>query len=348
MSRLVNKRKKALFAILLAVYVVLAIIATSMGAANITPYNVFNVILKAMPIASKYVDGNVTSTHFLIIFMVRLPRIIMASLVGMGLAVVGASFQSLFKNPLADPYVLGISSGGALGAALAIVINIPGLAASLSITTIFAFIGAIGTTTLVYSIAQVRGRVTTTNLLLTGSVISSFMSSLISIIMVLNQEEVNKIVFWMMGSLNASSWKNIFIVAPIVLIGTIVIYFFYRDFNLMLVGEDNAKSLGVETEKLKRLIIIISAMMVAVCVSFSGIIGFVGFLVPHMVRILFGPNNKALIPFSALGGAIFLLLADTTARTIVPPAELPVGAVTALIGSPYFIYLLIKMKKRSV
>ncbi|MDF2673087.1 MAG: putative ABC-type Fe3+-siderophore transport system, permease component, partial [Clostridiales bacterium] len=319
MSRLVNKRKKTLFVILLAVYVVLAIIATSMGAANITPYNVFNVILKAIPIVGKHVD-DVSSTHFLIIFMVRLPRIIMASLVGMGLAVVGASFQSLFKNPLADPYILGISSGAALGAALAIVINIPILAASLSITTIFAFIGAIGTTILVYSIAQVRGRLTTTNLLLTGSVISSFMSSLISIIMVFNHEEVNKIVFWMMGSLNASSWKSILILAPIVIIGTIVIYFFYRDFNLMLVGEDNAKSLGVETEKLKRLIIVISAMMVAVCVSFSGIIGFVGFLVPHMVRIVFGPNNKALIPFSALGGAIFLLLADTTARTIVPPA----------------------------
>lgn len=346
MSRLVNKRKRTLFVILLAVYAVLAIIATSMGAANITPYNVFSVILKALPVVGKYVD-DVSSTHFLIIFMVRLPRIIMASLVGMGLAVVGASFQSLFKNPLADPYVLGISSGAALGAALAIVINIPSLAASLSITTIFAFIGAIGTTILVYSIAQVRGRITTTNLLLTGSVISSFMSSLISIIMVFNHEEVNKIVFWMMGSLNASSWKSILILAPIVIIGTIVIYFFYRDFNLMLVGEDNAKSLGVETERLKRLIIVISAMMVAVCVSFSGIIGFVGFLVPHMVRIVFGPNNKALIPFSALGGAIFLLLADTTARTIVPPAELPVGAVTALIGAPYFIYLLIKMKKRS-
>lgn len=347
MNKFRIKKRKTLFIILLIVYFVLAVIATSMGAANITTYDVLKVILKAIPIIGKHVDGNVSNTHFLIIFMVRLPRIIMASLVGMGLSVVGASFQSLFKNPMADPYVLGISSGAALGAALAIVINISGSAATLSITTIFAFIGAICTTILVYSIAQVRGKVGTTNLLLAGSAVSFLMSSMISIIMVFNQEEVNKIVFWMMGSFNASSWKNIFIVAPIVLIGTIVIYFFYRDFNLMLVGEDNAKSLGVETEKLKKLIIIISSMIMAVCVSFSGIIGFVGFLVPHMIRIVFGPNNKALIPFSALGGAIFLLLADTTARTIASPAELPVGAVTALIGSPYFIYLLIKMKKRS-
>jgi iron complex transport system permease protein len=347
MNKPIIKRKKLLFAVLSAVYVILAIIAASMGAANITPYKVLNVILKSLPVAGKYINGNVSNTHFLIIFMVRLPRIIMASLVGMGLGVVGGTFQSLFKNPMADPYILGISSGAALGAALAIVIRIPGLAGNLSITTIFAFIGAVCTTILVYSIAQVKGKVATINLLLAGSAVSFLMSSLISIIMVFNQEEVNKIVFWMMGSFNASSWKNIFIVAPIVIIGAAVIYFFYRDFNLMLVGEDNAKSLGVETEKLKKLIIIISSMIIAVCVSFSGIIGFVGFLVPHMVRIIFGPDNKALIPFSALGGAIFLLLADTAARVLVPPAELPVGAVTALIGSPYFIYLLIKMKKRS-
>lgn len=271
----------------------------------------------------------------------------MASLVGMGLAVVGASFQSLFKNPMADPYVLGISSGSALGAALAIVIKLPDAIKSLSVVTIFAFIGAVVTTVLVYYVAQVRGMVTTINLLLAGCAISFFMSALISIIMVFNLEEANKIVFWMMGSFNASSWKDISIIGPVVFIGVAIIYFFYRDFNLMLIGEDSAKSLGVHTEKLKKIIIIISSMIMAVSVSFSGIIGFVGFIVPHMVRIIFGPNNKALIPFSALGGAIFLLFSDTVARTIASPAELPVGAVTALIGSPYFIYLLIKMKKRS-
>jgi iron complex transport system permease protein len=347
MKKLMVKRKKTVFLILLLAYAALAIIAISMGSANITPYKVLTAVLKSLPFVGKYIEGNVSSTHFLIIFMVRMPRIVMASLVGMGLSVVGASFQSLFKNPMADPYVLGISSGAALGAALAIVIKLPGTIAALSITTIFAFIGAAATTILVYSIAQVRGKVTTTNLLLAGSAVSFFMSAMISIIMVFNQEEVNKIVFWMMGSFNASSWKNIFIVAPVVLIGTVIIYFFYKDFNLMLTGDDNAKTLGVDTEKLKKLIILISSLIMAVSVSFSGIIGFVGFLVPHMIRIIFGPNNKVLIPFSALGGALFLLFADTAARTIASPAELPVGAVTALIGSPFFIYLLIKMKRRS-
>jgi iron complex transport system permease protein len=347
MKKLMVKKRKTVFAILLLIYAALAIVATSMGSANITPYKVLTAVLKSLPFVGKYIEGNVSSTHFLIIFMVRMPRIVMASLVGMGLSVVGASFQSLFKNPMADPYVLGISSGAALGAALAIVIKLPGTIAALSITTIFAFIGAAATTILVYSIAQVRGKVTTTNLLLAGSAVSFLMSAMISIIMVFNQEQVNKIVFWMMGSFNASSWKNIFIVAPVVLIGTVIIYFFYKDFNLMLTGDDNAKTLGVDTEKVKKLIILISSFIMAVSVSFSGIIGFVGFLVPHIIRIIFGPNNKALIPFSALGGALFLLFADTVARTIASPAELPVGAVTALIGSPFFIYLLIKMKRRS-
>lgn len=347
MSRLIVKKRKILFIILLVIYVILAIVSTSMGATSITPYNVLIVILKSIPFIGKFIKGDESRTHFLIIFMVRMPRIVMASLVGMGLAVVGASFQSLFKNPMADPYVLGISSGSALGAALAIVIKLPDAIKSLSVVTIFAFIGAVVTTVLVYYVAQVRGMVTTINLLLAGCAISFFMSALISIIMVFNLEEANKIVFWMMGSFNASSWKDISIIGPVVFIGVAIIYFFYRDFNLMLIGEDSAKSLGVHTEKLKKIIIIISSMIMAVSVSFSGIIGFVGFIVPHMVRIIFGPNNKALIPFSALGGAIFLLFSDTVARTIASPAELPVGAVTALIGSPYFIYLLIKMKKRS-
>jgi len=347
MNKFINKKRKTFFIILLIAFGALAIVAISMGSANITPYNVLTTILKSTPIIGKYMEGNVSNTHFLIIFMVRMPRVIMASLVGMGLAVVGASFQALFKNPMADPYVLGISSGAALGAAIAIVLNIASTAMHLSVITLFAFLGAVGTTVLVYSIAQVRGKVLTVNLLLAGCAVSFFMSAMISIIMVFNQEEVNKIVFWMMGSFNASSWNNILLIAPIVFIGAIIIYIFYRDFNLMLTGEDNARSLGVDTERVKKLAIIVASMIMAVCVSFSGIIGFVGFIVPHMVRIIFGPNNKTLIPFSALVGAMFLLLADTISRTIASPAELPVGAVTALIGSPYFIYLLIKMKKRS-
>lgn len=310
-----------------------------MGAANIKPHEVFMEILKSIPFIGRYIHTAPSNKNFLIIFMVRMPRIIMASIVGMGLAVVGTAFQSLFKNPMADPYVLGVSGGAALGAALAIVIHLP--------ATLFAFIGAAATTIMVYMIVQVRGKASTIYLLLVGSSIGFLTFSLISIIMVFNQEQASRIIFWMLGSFNASSWENIYIAAPVVLIGTMIISFFYKEFNLMLTGEETAKTLGVETEKLKKGTIIISSMMIAVSVSFSGLIGFVGFIVPHMARIIVGPNNKVLIPFSALGGAIFLLLSDTIGRTIAAPGELPVGAVTALIGAPYFIYLLIKMKRRS-
>ncbi|MCM8710084.1 iron chelate uptake ABC transporter family permease subunit [Clostridium sp. SYSU_GA19001] len=347
MNKIVIKKRKMVFLLLSVIYVLLAVWAVSIGAANMTFNNVLTVVLKSVPLIGKYIGGNVPETHFLIIFKVRMPRIVMSSLVGMGLSVVGASFQSLFKNPMADPYVLGISSGAALGASTAIVLKLQSTVISLSAVTIGAFLGAVAAAVFVYYIAQVKGRVTTVNLLLSGSAVSFFASAMISIIMVFNQQEVHKIVFWMMGSFNASSWKNIFITAPVVIFGIVIIYFFHRDFNLMLIGENNAKVLGVETEKLKKIIVIVSSMIMAVCVSFSGIIGFVGFIVPHIVRILFGPDNKILIPFSALIGAVFLLSADTVARTIASPAELPVGAVTALIGSPYFIYLLVKMKKRS-
>lgn len=342
------RKKKIVFFTLLMVYIMLAIVATAMGAASITPSEVILVILKSLPIIGKHIKIDIPNTYFSIVLKVRMPRIIMASLVGMGLAVVGATFQSLFRNPMADPHILGISSGAALGATIGIVFKVPSAFISSSFVTVFAFMGAMLTTIFVYYIAQVKGRVSVVHLLLAGSAVSFLLSALISIIMVFNHNDVNKIVFWMMGSFNASSWNHIMIVAPVVVIGTSIIYIFHRDLNLMLIGQENAMNLGVETERLKHIIIVTSSVMIAVCVSFSGIIGFVGFLVPHMVRLIFGPSNKYLIPFSALGGALFLLLADTVARTIVPPAELPVGAVTALIGAPYFIYLLIKMKERDV
>lgn len=340
------KRKKMLFLLFLAAYVVLAILSASVGTAKIAPFDVLRVIMKSMPFIRGHIGVDVPQAHHLIVWVVRLPRILMASLVGMGLAVVGASFQSLFRNPLADPHVLGISSGAALGAAIAMVIRLPVPFASLSLVTVLAFIGAASTALLVYFSARTGGKVSTTNLLLAGVSVSFFMSALISIIMVFNRQEASKIIFWMMGSFNTSSWRNVTITAPVVLAGILFTTLFYRDFNLMFIGEDTAKNLGVNTERTKKFIVFLSSLITAVCVSFAGIIGFVGFLVPHLIRMLFGPNNKLLIPFSALLGAIFLLASDTVARTLAAPGELPVGAVTALIGSPYFIWLLLKIKKK--
>lgn len=329
---------------LLILYFLLVIVAIAVGSADLSIKKSALALIEWLHFPLKDSASNLKATDQIIIQQIRLPRIFMASIVGTGLAVVGATFQSLFKNPMADPYILGISSGAALGAALAIVCHLSNVGI-FSWTMLLAFAGAMLTALFVYFVAQVRGKVSTTNLLLAGMSISFFLSALLSILIVFNQKEVNKIIFWMMGSFNASGWKQLGIVFPVVMIGTLVLYFFYNDLNLLLTGEDQAKTLGVETSRVKQIILVVTSLIVAVCVAFSGVIGFVGFLVPHMIRLIFGPNNKMLIPFSAVLGAIFLLGADTVARTVAMPAELPVGAVTAMIGSPFFIYLLFKMKK---
>ena len=165
--------------------------------------------------------------------------------------------------------------------------------------------------------------------------------------MLFNHTQIEKIVFWLMGSVSAASWNQVIVIVPIVIVGTIGIGIFSKDLNIMLLGEESANSLGIEVEKVKKILLFISSMIVASAVSVSGIIGFVGLIIPHTVRLLMGPDNRVLIPFSALGGAVFMILADTLARTAIPPTELPVGVITSLFGAPYFIYLLVKTKKKA-
>ena len=252
----------------------------------------------------------------------------------------------MFKNPMADPYVLGISSGAALGAAIAMIFGLGVGAIGIGGVTLFAFIGAILTVSLVYLIAKTGTKIPASTLLLAGISINYLFSAAISLLMLFNHAQIEKIVFWLMGSVSAASWNQVYILVPIVVLGTIGIGIFARDLNIMLLGEDSANSLGVEVERVKKILLFISSMIVASAVSVSGIIGFVGLIVPHTIRLLIGPDNRVLIPFSAIGGAIFMILADTMARVAIPPTELPVGSITSLFGAPYFIYLLVKTKKK--
>lgn len=340
-----KKKRVGLFIAIIIAYVFIMGLSISLGAADISIKDAFYTLFKSIPFLGSFLHGKVTYTMSVIIFKVRMPRIIMASIVGMGLAVVGTSFQAVFKNPMADPYILGISSGAALGAAIGIVLHIGGESFQVSTITAFAFVGAILTTFIVYNIARVGNTLPVTKLLLSGIAINFMISSIISIIMVFSHEELQQIVFWSMGSFNAVGWKEVAMASPFVIIGTIITMIFSRDLDIMLTGEDTAKTLGIEIEKVKKTIIIVSSVMVAAAVAFCGIIGFVGLIIPHILRLILGPNNRTLILFSAVGGAIFLLFADTLARTVAAPAELPVGAITALLGSPYFLYLLTKNRK---
>ena len=278
-----------------------------------------------------------SSDFAVILFALRLPRIYLAMLVGMALAVAGASFQALLRNPLADPHILGVSSGAALGAILSIAFlsrwSVP--------TPVASFVAAVITIGLVYSLGSRNGRVSPHTLILAGIIVAAFFSSVIIFIQpFLSGHQLRETTFWLMGDFSSAhipylKWISF---AIIVTIGTI--YQFAGDLNAMLIGEREALHLGVNVERVKRVIFVLAALLTGLAVSVSGSIGFVGLIVPHIARMIFGNDYRLLIPTTALLGAMLTLLADLIARTVVAPIELPVGAITALAGAPVFIYLL--------
>ena len=278
-----------------------------------------------------------------IFWNLRAPRIVLSVLVGAALSVCGAAYQSVFRNPLTDPYVLGISSGASVGAAVAILL---GLEAYMLGVGACALVTGLLTIVVIYRIASIGNRMHTTTLLLTGVCITFLMSAIISFIMVLRQDKMDSIIFWTMGSFASASWTEVAIVAPVVAIGIGIVLYYARDLNLLLAGSETARSLGVEVERVKRVLLLSTTLMVAFCVATCGVIGFVGLVVPHCLRLVLGPDNRRIVPCAIFAGGLFMLLCDTLARTLLMPAELPVGSLTALAGAPLFIYLLYKNKKR--
>lgn len=273
----------------------------------------------------------------------RLPRIVLCVLIGAVLSVSGATYQAVFRNPLTDPYVLGISSGASLGAAVAILL---GLESSFFGVGLMALATALITVLLIYKIASNGNRMHTATLLLTGVCFTFLATAIVSFLMVINQDKMDRILFWTMGSFSTVAWSDVLILLPVAVLGIAVVLFHSRDLNLLLVGSETAKSLGVEVERVKKILLFCTTLMVAFAVSACGVIGFVGLVVPHCVRLVVGSDNRLIIPYSVVAGGIFLLLCDTLARTVLMPSEIPVGSVTALVGAPMFIYLLYKSKKR--
>ncbi|HUT74465.1 MAG TPA: iron chelate uptake ABC transporter family permease subunit [Armatimonadota bacterium] len=269
---------------------------------------------------------------------VRLPRIALGALVGLGLSVAGGAFQGMLMNPLADPYLIGVSSGAALGASVAIVLRLSGAAGEFGVPAA-AFLAALATMVLVYRLAQVRGKIRVESFILAGVVVGSFMWALVTVIMASAGQELSEVVFWLMGNLFVEGWRPVLVVLGATTVGALGVCAFARDLNLLTLGEESAQQLGVDVERLKRLVIVFGSLLTAAAVSFSGIIGFVGLVVPHIARKLVGPDHRVLLPAAGLIGAAFLVLADTVAR-VVGPWELPVGVITSLLGAPFFLYLL--------
>lgn len=274
-----------------------------------------------------------------IILQIRLPRIIGAILVGTLLATAGVILQGVLRNPLADPYILGVSAGAGVGAALALGLKFTQSLMGISSIPFSAFLFALLAVFTVYNLARVAGRTSPETLILAGVAVSAFAAAILSLIIILTGQ-LQSIYFWLLGGLSSIAWLEVINLVPYTIIGLLMAYFYSKELNALLLGEEMALSLGVEVERVRQILIFAAALMTAAAVSVSGLIGFVGLIIPHFVRLLLGANHRLLVPFSALGGALLVLGADILSRTVLSPQEIPIGIIMSLIGAPFFLYLL--------
>jgi iron complex transport system permease protein len=333
--------------ILLILLILMVIVASSIGAAKIGLKDTSLILASFIPGINHFIDtARLDLRDIVIISQIRIPRIFLSIFVGIALASAGVIFQGLFRNPMADPFVIGVSAGAALGATIGLVfVKDIGLL-NISTTTIFALFGALATTFLVYGISRIKGKVSVITLLLSGIALSAMLSAMTYLIMIFKTHDMAKIVFWIMGGFTSASWSNFIILAPVVTTLVIISGFFMRDLNIISLGDERAVQLGVQVDRVKKTLLVLASLIAAAAVSMSGIIGFVGLITPHILRLLVGPDHKILYPTSAVAGGIVLLMSDTLARTVLMPREIPVGIITSVIGVPFFLYLLVKSKRQ--
>ncbi len=321
------------FACLVAILLLGLLLSVMVGSVPVAPRDV----LRALLGRGVQTDDPVVT----VIRQIRLPRAILAGIVGTCLSLAGLGFQAISRNPLADPTVLGVSSGASFGVTMAVLLGLAGPFANPAVVMLFAFGGALLAAVSVYAIARVDGRLPITTLLLSGVVVGLFFNACVMLATaLLASAELQGVVFWLMGNLGPARVRTLAVLALALLIGAVVLTRQAARLNLLALGEEQALQLGVETERVKRLVFVAASLVTGAAVSAAGSIGFVGLIVPHAARLLLGPDNRRLVPATALLGAAFLMLADLVARTVAAPSELPVGVITAFCGAPLFVYLL--------
>ena len=326
---------------LVALLAVAALLSVGLGALRIAPDQVVAIIAHHAGIdlgVSYGLDQDA------VLWSIRLPRVVLGILVGGGLAVAGAALQGVFRNPLADPGLIGVSSGASLGAVAAIVL---GFAAAGSYTLpLVAFVGGVVATLVVYAVARFDGRTEVVTLLLTGLAVNALCNAAVGyLLFIADDQQLRGVVFWSLGSLGGATWPLVLAALPCIALAVLVLPLLARSLNLFLLGEREARHLGVEVERVRVLVIVLAALATGAAVAVAGIVGFVGLIVPHLVRLVAGPDHRVLLPASALLGAALLLFADLFARTVAAPAELPLGVVTALLGGPFFLWLLRRTRR---
>lgn len=322
-----------------------AVYSVSIGQVHIPLRHSMNILLHVLTNGRLGTLDGIGDSYFNIIYQIRMPRVIFALLIGMGLSLCGTVMQAVVQNPLADPYIIGISSGASLGATVAILFGFGSVAFLANFGVAFgAFVGAVATSAAVLLLSSIGGKATSVKLVLSGVVVGAFCSSLSSLVIYFsnNAEGIKAVTFWTMGSLAPSSWDKIPILAIVVLVGCVIFLFQHRVLNTMLLGDESAITLGINLSAFRKIYMILAALITGTMVAAAGTIGFVGLIVPHICRGLFGANHKRLVPVSLLSGGLFLIWADILSRILVPDVDLPIGIITSVIGSPLFIYMIVK------
>jgi iron complex transport system permease protein len=327
------RRSPYLFSLLILALAMLLSIA--IGSVFISPAEIWNTLI-----------GSGADTSFTILWKIRLPRTVLVLLTGAGLGISGASYQGLFRNPLADPYLIGVASGAGLGAVIAMSFQWPYSFWGLFVVPIAAFATALLTVAIVYAMARIGHTVPTTNLILAGVAVSSFATSLTSFLMLRSTDEMRRALGWLLGGSIQNGWTSILAILPFIIVGVGVLLISGHALNLLQFGDDQAQQLGLNVTRTRTMILIAASLVTATAVSFSGIIGFIGLIVPHLMRMWVGGDYRRLLPLSLVGGAAALLIADVISRVVLAPQEIPVGIVTALAGAPFFLWILRRSKNQ--
>ncbi len=327
---------KVLYFLLTLSIIIFALISITIGVADITINDIIHIIWSH--VTGQEVGEHITKGQQTIVLNLRIPRILMAILTGMNLAITGAVYQAIFRNDMADPYMLGISSGASLGAAIGFVTK--------GFLPLYAFIGALVANVLVLGLSGMKGKVSTIRLLLSGLAINYFFSSLLVLIKTYWNDKLLTIFNWGMGSFSAASYSRVIILSIVTIPSFIAFLILRKELNVLLMGEDAAKALGVDVGRVRKILLGISTVLVATTVAFTGTIGFVGLIIPHVVRLIFGSNYRVTLPINAFLGMLFLLLCDNLSRALLTNGEIPIGIITSLLGAPYFMYLIYRQRKR--
>ena len=344
-TRLKQNRRLLILLALGAILLLCMLIAVSLGAVSISPLDIIKMILNKVGLF--HFTATWQPSDETILFLIRMPRVTAGALVGAALASAGVLFQGMLRNPMADPYIIGTSAGAALGATIAMMLPISVAFLSFGLVPVAAFFGALGAVLLVYNLARVGGKTPIVSMLLAGFAVSAILAAVVFLIVTISGRTglLQNVYSFLMGSISVTGWTQIALVAPLIIGGIIAARFLAFRLNALSLGEEGAAYLGINVEREKLLVLALGSLLTAAAVSISGLVGFVGLVVPHAVRLVLGPDHRLLLPAAALSGGAFLVLADLFARTVLAPSEIPIGILTAIIGAPFFIYLLRRTRR---